>query len=208
MGKRFDRANLVQNLPDAYRKTETSNNAKILAIEKSVSNTLADSILAIDGSLDLAQATGKTLDLYGEMVGQLRGKATDEQYRTMIRARIVRNIANGDYNSIIRAICDIFDCSPTETYIQENDAPCTVSLIGVPYRALDASGIGVENAVKLIRQLLPVGVRLEVLFLHGTFEFGTTDDGYDKNAGFGSADQTVGGYFGMITVGESADLPV
>lgn len=142
------------------------------------------------------------------MVGQLRGKATDEQFHIMIRSRIVRNMSNGDYNSIINAVCMIFDCDPGEVYILEKDTPCVVELIGVPYAALSSAGLGLENAVKIIKELLPAGIRLETFILNGTFEFADTADEYDENAGFGDIEQTIGGYLGMVAVGEDVDLPI
>ena len=64
----FNRENYAKNLPDAYAKAEGSNNAKLLKIEKDAVDLLREAIAAISESLDLDKATGKTLDLYGEMV--------------------------------------------------------------------------------------------------------------------------------------------
>ena len=134
---RFNAENLVKNLPDAYAKGSESNNRKILDIEKSAADSLRQSITAIYDSLDLDKATGKTLDMYGEIVGQERGRATDEQYRVLIKSRIVRNLANGDYNSIVHAIAITLGCQPTEISLIELEDPCKVQLGELPYSILN-----------------------------------------------------------------------
>ena len=204
----FDRENHVRNLPDAYDKRWDSNNAKILAIEKREMDAIRGELSDIYASLDLSLASGKTLDLYGEMVGQERGKASDEQYRIMIRARILRNLTNGDYNSIARAISLIFNCDTTDFCIAEKDEPCVVELTGLPFEILNRSGLGVENALKIINEIIPAGVRLETLSFDGTFEFSDAEEEQDAAAGFGDIEQTLGGYFGLLASGDTSNLPV
>ena len=69
----------VDNLPDAYRKDTDSNNYKILNIQKIEIDGIKEDTEDVYNTLDLDQATGKTLDLYGDMLGQARGFATDDQ---------------------------------------------------------------------------------------------------------------------------------
>jgi len=205
----FNRENLVKNLPDAYRKTDDSNNRKILDIEKSAMDKLREAIRAIDESLDLERATGKTLDLYGEMVGQQRGQATDSQYRMLIKTRIVRNFANGDFNSIVNLLALIFGCDPVEIGLDEpEDKPCTVVLSALPFGALNRMAIDITTACKIVMEVMPAGVHMESLSFTGTFEFGATEFEYDENAGFGNEAQTIGGYLGYIFDDNTPALPV
>ena len=90
----FNKLNHAKNLPDAYRKDKDSNNYKILEVERDAVSQLNAMLNQIYEITDLENATGKTLDLYGEKIGQDRGKATDEQYRVLIRAKAVRNLVN------------------------------------------------------------------------------------------------------------------
>lgn len=200
----------VKNLPDIYKKSETSNNYKILNIVQGSAAELKEDTEKVYNSLDIEQATGKTLDLYGQMLGQARGFATDQQYRVMIKARIMRNIMNGDYNSLMKAACMMFNCDSSEFYIEESEKPATIDVITLPYRVLNYIGLSVDQTIELIKVLMPVGVEVGSVSLAGTFEFGSTDDEYDENKGFAisEADQSIGGYFGYIGSGSDKPLPI
>lgn len=198
----------VKNLPDAYRKDPDSNNAKILEIERDATASLRAAISGIYDSLDIDLATGNSLDLYGDMLGQKRGKATDAQYRIMLRNRIVRNFCNGDYNSVIQAISLVFECDPSEIQLVESEREPAVEIKGLPYTAINESGLSVEDAIKIIFDLIPAGVYAESVVFEGTFEFGTTDMEADGAKGFADLEQTTGGYFGFAASGTSSDLPI
>lgn len=205
---RFNRDEPVKNLPDAYCKKPDSNNAKLLETEKSAIDRLRADIEAIYDSLDINKATGKTLDLYGEMLGQERGAATDEQYLVLIKSRILRNYANADYNSIVNAICVTFGCEPSEVKLTEMDEACKVTLEGLPITLLNESNIDVNTAVQIVYALMPVGVSMQSLSFSGTFEFGGTELEYDADKGFGDEAQTIGGYLGLASDGSGNNLPV
>lgn len=204
----FNRDNLAANLPDAYAKTAGSNNAKLLEIEKGAVDLLREAIAAIAETLDLDKATGKTLDLYGEMIGQERGVATDEQYRALIKARIARNLANSDHTSIVNAICITFGCEPSEILLTEEEGKCAVTLEGIPFAAINASNIDVNTATQIIETLIPIGVTCASVNFGGTFEFAATATEYDAAKGFGDIAQTIGGYLGFAPVTGKNDLPV
>lgn len=209
MPRRFDRTNYANNLPDAYNKRSGSNNVKILSIEKRTLDGFLEELADVYNSLDLDVATGKTLDLYGEMVGQARGMASDEQYRVMIKSRILRNMTNGDYNSIARAVSLIFSCDPTEFKLTE-EKPCVVKLEGLPYEMLNSSGVDLNDAISIIAEVMPVGVRLESIFADGTFAFAASATEYDETAGFGISndDQTIGGSLGLLAGSGNSNLPI
>lgn len=205
----FNRENLAKNLPDVYRKDADSNNYKLLAVEKSAMDRLRADLQAIFDSLDLDKATGSTLDLYGGMLGQGRGAASDEQYRVMIKAKICRTLANGDHRSIVAAICATFGCEPETVQLTELSEPCVVQITGLSFDSLNARNIDLATATQIIYRLLPVGVRLESLDFSGTFEFsGGSELVYDADAGFADADQTIGGYLGYAATGGVSKLPV
>lgn len=193
----FNRENHAKNLPDAFKKTPDSNNAKILEIEKSATDRLREEIAAIYDSLDINLATGSTLDLYGEMLGQDRGAATDEQYRALLKSRIIRNLSGADHNSIVNALCITFDCSPSDILLTETDEECAVKIEGVPFDALNRINLDVNTAIQIIKMLLPVGVNCTSVSMSGSFEFGSIDMEYDESKGFGDIEQTIGGTLGF-----------
>lgn len=204
----FNRDNPVKNLPDAYSKSADSNNAKILQIEKTAQDGLLESIAVVSDSLDIDKATGHTLDLYGEMIGQNRGRATDEQYRVLLKAQIVRNLTNTDFNGVINAICATFGCAPSDILLVEVDGTTAVRIDQLPISALNNSNIEFETAVQIIEKLMPVGVTLESLNFSGTFEFGSTEMEYDEAKGFADVAQTIGGSLGMLPTANKNPLPV
>lgn len=207
MAMRFDREELVRNLPDAYSKGNDSNNAKILAIEKSAIDKLREAVRTVYDSLDIDKATGTTLDLYGDMVGQLRGPATDEQMRVLIRNKIVRNLTNADHNSIVNALCVTFGGDPADIVLKETE-PCTVTLEGLPISKLNENNIDINTAVQIVTGMMPAGIFMEAISFSGTFEFSDAELVYDESAGFADESQTVGGYLGLVSDGSGRNLPV
>jgi hypothetical protein len=207
MKTHFDRDSYVKNLPDRYRKTKDSNNARILDLAKSSLDELRKAVSDVYDSLDIDKATGKSLDMFGDMVGQERGLATDEQYRAMIRSKICRNLTGADVASIINAICVVFGCSPRDIGLDEKNYTA-VTLGRLPYEALNKSNIDAATAIKIIAGLMPVGVTLESVSFTGTFAFAATASEQDASAGFGNIEQTTGGYFGLLSDGEGSNLPV
>ena len=208
MNTQFNREQLARNLPDAYSKGRESNNAKILEIEKSAIDRLREEITGIYEALDLDNAKGVTLDLYGEMVGQERGVATDEQYLILIKNRIIRNFSNADHNSIVNALSMTFGGDPSDVLLTEHDDPCKVTVEGLPLYKINESNLDVKTAVQIVSGLMPAGVYLEAIEFSGTFEFSADALEYDETAGFADEEGTLGGYFGLLSDGSGSNLPV
>ena len=202
----FDK-NLVKNLPDAYTKTPDSNNYKILEVERVACEDLRESLHEIDSILDINNAKGKTLDLYGDRVGQARGLADDDKYLLMIKAKINRNISNGSYPSILNSLCETFSCEPSEMVISDGDEPYTVRIVTLPLRVINRAGLTSAQAVSIIKSLLPAGIKLAEFSFEGTFEFGSNESDYDTEKGFAISekDQSIGGYLGAMQ-GDEEDI--
>lgn len=164
----------------------------------------------INNILDIDNATGETLDMYGERFGQARGNATDAQYIAMIKSKIIRALCNGSYKNIIDAICYTFGCTPKDVLITEDETPLTVHVEKVPLDKIIKAGFSSQQAEAIIKRLLPVSVTIETLQFEGTFEFGETEGEYDVEAGFGETlDGDTGGYLGLLGSQESiGELPI
>lgn len=202
----------IECLPDCYRKDKEGNNFKLLELGIGAINELKEDILAVKASLDLKQATGKTLDLYGEMLEQQRGILSDEQYRYMIFARIGRNSVQGDYASIMDALLLMFgstqgEVSLDDLELSEDNRACVVNLTKFPISILIKAGFSSRQAVKMIELLLPICVTLSADNFEGTFEFAETDNEYDDSAGFADINQMIGGYFGLL-LGDDDKIPI
>lgn len=206
----FKSANHAQNLPDSYKKTKDSNNYKILEIERIAVNNERETLQKIGNSRGLDNAKGKTLDLYGEMVGQARGLATDDQYRLLIKSRLMRSLSNGSYESIVKSLCATLNCKPSEISITEKDEPCVVQSITLPLTILAQAGLSKAQANALIKSLMPVGVTLETTLLEGTFMFSDSENDYDEEAGFCDVEGgSMGGYLGSLgEEGNETILPI
>ena len=190
------KTNLVKNLPDAYKKTADSNNFKILEIERIACDDLRQTLREINNILDLNNAKGKTLDLYGERVGQPRGLANDEKYLLLIKAKIMRNLSNGSYESIINALCATLACEPSQVIFVDGEEPRTVQITTLPLDVINKAGLTTSQITAIIKSMLPVGITLSDFLFEGTFEFSENENEYDTDKGFADDSSTIGGYFG------------
>ena len=203
---------LIRQLPDAFRKDPESNNYKLLSVYEDLSEEFKADLADISASQDLEQATGKTLDLFGQMFDQQRGAMTDTQYRYLIKTKIGRNTVRGDYKSTLDAIVAMFnakydDVSLDDVEIEETDKPCVVKLTKMPVHILAGAGFTSTQAVQMIELLLPVCVTLEADNFEGTFCFSAAANEYDPNAGFSDENNIIGGYFGLL-LGEDGNTPL
>lgn len=190
--------NNAYKLPDSYAKDKDSNNYKLLNLNEQAIAVLKQDMDDVLSVLDIQNATGKTLDLYGDMVGQKRGELNDLQYRYMILTRLGINVTQGDYSSILQIACRIFDCEPSDIVITESASACKVSIDKFPLDVLVNAGFSSTQAVAMLEMLMPIGVSIDNGNFSGTFEFAETYGEYDENSGFGDIEQTIGGYFGLV----------
>lgn len=213
----FNAAEHVKNLPDVYKKTADSNNKKILEIESIECNKLRETLQEIDNILDLNNATGKTLDLYGERVGQARGLADDGKYLLMIKAKIMRNLSNGSHESIVNAICATLNCEPSQVVLIEDDTG-TVKLMSLPLETIAKSGLTTSQFISILKSMLPIGVPLSYFNLEGTFALAETEEDMEVDGNTEGLTDTeenmkietsIGGYLGTGTGDENDDtLPI
>lgn len=203
----FNSENLAKNLPDAFRHDKDSNNFKLLEISRLTYADLWAALRNIENILDVNNATGKTLDMYGMRVGQARGLATDPMYVLMIKAKIMRNISGGSYTSIVNALCSTFNCEPSQVLFTIEEDPCTVTLAALPLASIVSVGLTTSQTVALVKALLPVGVTLDSFLFDGSFEFSSEENVYENEKGFTDIEgnDEIGGFFG-VTNGDENDI--
>lgn len=225
--KQFDDVNHAYNLPDCYDKTpvrklsngtyEGSNNSKILETERLSVATLCTDIQAVDEILNIEAAEGVTLDLYGEMLNQPRGTATDAQYRLILKSKVAQNLSGGTFPSVLNALYQTFGCDPSELVIYETDKPCTIKVEGVPLGVIAKAGLSTAQTAKIIQRLMPAGVVVEDMSFEGTFEFSATENdmsvdgatkGYTDTEANMTVETAIGGYLGAIFEGDEQELPI
>lgn len=198
----------INLLPDSFLKTRDSNNYKILSLNADLLSELKSDINAVNESLDIFLATGKTLDLYGKIYGQLRGQLNDTKYRYMILFRIATNTVNADYDSIAKLAVQMFDCDPSDFILEETNNPATVKVVKLPYTVLIETGFTSKQAVDMVELLLPVCIKIEAEVFEGTFAFSNSNEiEYDENAGLSNLNQSIGGFLGLV-YGEDEEVPL
>lgn len=204
----FNKTNHAKNLPDTYRKDVNSNNYKILETERDACEVLRKTLNEVYGILDIDNAIGETLDMYGERIGQPRGNTTDEQYIILLKAKIMRNLANGSYRGVCGAVCATFGCSENSIKFEDVYAECTVRATVFPMNEINEAGFTAAQALAIIKSLLPVCVTLEPIVVDGTFEFADTEGVIDDEAGFADDNGTIGGTLSWIYGGDGYELPI
>lgn len=198
---------LIKNLPDCYNKEHTSNNYKLMQLIQYDRDKFKAVLNELWQSLDIDNADSYTLDLYGEMVGQQRGLATDEQYVLLIKTKVARNHCCGDYNSILETVCRILNCSPSDVLFEEEQEPCAIVAKKIPLETIIHADLTPSQFTQILKSLLPVGVRLEASVYEGTFVFASiegetsVDGGFCQNEG-----DTTGGYFGVLSSEQSETI--
>lgn len=198
---KFFQENYIKNLPDCYNKNTSSNNYKIFQLLKHDEESFRKALSELADSLDLDKASGFTLDLYGQTVGQNRGQTTDAQYLILIKTKIEKNRCSGNYESIVNCICRILNCEPSDVLIEEQNAPCVVKLSKISLDAILNADFTPSQFTQIVKTLLPVGITLETSVYEGTFEFADGENVASTTAGFRATetDETMGGYFGALS---------
>lgn len=176
--------NNAKRLPDAYAKNTDSNIYKLLQLVNLLYNDLNIDLKCIDKSRDIHEATGKTLDRYGEMINVSRGGATDEQYRTKILSQIARYVTESDCNSVISAIAHIFDVAETEMSIIEGDMK--VEILGLTMEMLEKIGYKSREIEAMIRGLIPIGVEMSPPKYAGTLKI-LSDEEIEANRSYANS---------------------
>lgn len=189
----------VVRLPDSYAKDVSSNNYKMLNLNEQAIADAKNDLEAIYDAVDLQQATGSTLDLYGSMVGQKRGALNDTQYRAMILTRIGINLAHGTYPTVTNCIKNIFNCEGQDIVLRDGPEDCEVIIEKFPLSVLANTEFTSKQAIEAIENLLPICTKIASdIEFEGTFAFAATEDEYDAEAGFGNITQSIGGHLGML----------
>ena len=203
----YNADNHVKNLPDCYKKTADSNNAKILEIEKNEMTKIRTTLNQVEDILTLSKATGKTLDMYGMRVGQPRGLTSDDQYRMLILAKIMRNLSNGSIPSIIDCLSKTFSCEKSDIQLTESATECKIDIASLPLSVINKAGFTTSQVTAIIKSLLPVGLTVESLIYEGTFEFASGEGETDNDKGFCDVEGgTIGGYLGYLQGDENEPI--
>ena len=94
-------------LPERFRKP---NNEKLYYVLYGYGfDEMEKALEGVEDSRDLKKATGRSLDLLGANVGQLRQGEDDERYRLLIQTKIIANLSMGDIPTINHVLTTLID---------------------------------------------------------------------------------------------------
>lgn len=205
---------LFRKLTDAYTKNPNSNVGKLLVIMSEGIDDVKDTLNRIESWRDINQAEGTTLDLIGENVGQPRGQATDEVMRILVRARVARNLSDGTFDGVIKALAVTLNTTPDKIKIKElyddidSPEPAAIAITGLPLDVLNESGLSANQFGLITQRVIAAGTRVAVIELAGTFSFaaGTTIE--TSTEGFANTALTTGGTLSGLLVNDDTELPI
>lgn len=186
------------NLSDAFKKSADSNNYKLLHINAESKSDIEQMFDDLNRLLDIDNADGVHLDMYGKMFNVKRGQDSDDKYRIQIKSKIGQNFTDGRHEKIIEILAFILQCDISDIKLKSGETTGSVVLEDIPLNVLITAGFDTSRVNSLIEDLLPVGVTLTSFVYSGTFEFGTGENEQDDAKGFANADGTIGGYLGLI----------
>ena len=194
----FKYGNFAANLPDAFAKSDESNNYKLLAVEKYIYDAVLDVINGVHDVTDIDRATGAALDMHGDIHQIKRGTSNDTQYRIRIKGKIAQSLCDGSRDSIADALAYILSSDNSKVKITTGDETGTVNVIEIPLELLFTANFTPDEINDIIGALLPEGVHLGDIGYSGTFEFSAVDTEYDEDKGFADESGSIGGFFGLL----------
>lgn len=213
----FDLKNIVSRFSDYFNKQPTTSNiSKLLKIFSNELETLNTTITRVGEWRDIDNAEGVALDDIGTNITQPRGVATDEVYRILLKSKIARNLSDGSINTIIRVLAIALSCDYSEIKITEKwddelePEEAAIKVIELPLNRLNSTGLDPINFGRIVQRTVAGGVKVDVIELTGTFEFGDDSNSIDNLRGFGDVNnETIGGYLGAAwTPSTDQELPI
>ena len=204
----FNYENLVKNLPDAFRKDTDSNNYKLFLLIKKIYDKKYSTSQSVFDILDIDNAKGAVLDMYGERFNLKRGPSNDMQYLIRLKSKISQSLSDGSRDSIAKALAYVLSSTTDKIQIKSGNTTGSVHLVDIPLHLLLEANFTTEQIIKMIDELLSVGVHVSQAEFSGTFEFGESMSDYDETKGFADLEQTIGGYFGLVNTQTATGYPL
>lgn len=112
---------------------------------------------------DIDTAKGKALDRYGKNYGVLRGGASDEIYRVMIKVKLIAMLSAGDMDTLIQAAAVLFDVDMQSIKVEEI-FPAKIYLY-IDEDQLDEEHRNIAITIaKLTKRIVAEGIGLKIFY--------------------------------------------
>lgn len=214
----FNVKSIVSRFTDYFNKHPNSNISKLMKIFSDELQSLNTTIKRVGDWRDIDNARGVALDDIGTNIKQHRGVATDEVYRILLKSKIARNLSDGSINTIIQVLATALSCEYKDIKLKEKwtdelePEPAAIKVIELPLTKINEAGLDPYNFARIVQRTVAGGIKVGVIELTGTFEFGDVNasNNYDVLKGFGDInDEAIGGYLGAAyTPSTDQELPI
>jgi hypothetical protein len=199
---------LIARLTDNYDLSATGHVAKFMNLAALHIQENEDLLQQIGDWRSIDNAEGVTLDYIGRNFGQNRDGVDDVTFRTLIKARIIKNNSNGSIPSLIRYLSFILGVEKNAVKISENwrnGEPVGV-LIEFELEDFLKLGVPIETFTNVLNDIMPAGVNADVLY-NGSFMFSDYDDQVqdDEQHGFGDIVTDTQYFQGTFALGDIGD---
>lgn len=191
-------------LTDKFVKNPDSNIGKLFAIVSAQVDDLENTHDTIEKWHAIDNAQGVTLDEIGDDINQPRGQATDEIYRIMLKAKMVRGDSDGTYNKIIDSLAKTLNCPHSDITVRSSiedgeGEPMAIIVDKAPLVELNRVGMSGSQFAQIVQQVIAADVSVTRTLVQGTFSFASGSSlESDTAAGFADAGQTEGGMLGGV----------
>ncbi|MEQ6856061.1 DUF2612 domain-containing protein [Lysinibacillus capsici] len=200
----FSTKAIVGRFVDYFNKRPESNISKLISIYSEELQEAKEASYLIRSWRSIDNAEGTTLDRIGEDIKQLRGSANDERYRVLLKAKIARNLSDGTTGTIIRILSLVLSTPPSDIEIIEkwNDVSererAAIRINNIPASRLYEAGMTPDDFLAIVQAIVAAGVKVRVIQLIGTFEFGGETIMTSEFKGMADEQQKIGGTLGLI----------
>jgi len=179
----------VNRLAQQYRKPKLEDLLRSLVKPaQAIENTLWDVI----SQRFLDDAIGAQLDMLGKLVGQPRLGYDDDNYRRLIRAKIIVNRSNGNIPDLLSVVVAVVNDGAADIIVEPQYPACIVFRINNVAVAADVADL----VIALLRKAAAGGVR--VIFESTEHSEATTFSFFEDPTGAGlgdDGDASAGGFF-------------
>ena len=156
--------NKVTRLPDYYAKGKTSNNWKIMELQRQGMEILNKEIELVQNASNINDAEGEGLDVWGDMYEVKRNGLLDEEYRIQILIQMARDMIQPDFTAWYSTILETFHRSADEIMVSKT-GPFECRFDKFPLAAVQEIGLDINTATQLIEAILPLTCELlEIIY--------------------------------------------
>lgn len=204
----------VSMLTDVFNKTVGSNISNLFQIVSDEYDDLQTTLNTVQQWRAIDHASGTTLDDMGDDMNQPRGQATDEIYRIMLKAKLVRGDSDGTYNKIIDSLAKTLNCPPSDFTVmssveQGEGEPMAIIVDKAPLNELNAVGMSGNQFAQIVQEVVAGDVSVTRTIVQGTFAFANGETPETSVNGFSDVNQTSGGTLGgVFTPTDNYELPI